>query len=71
MKIERNEDIEKLLSISDVVVYDVILNQCFIALQHIKSILENDALTDFECIEEIVCVFEDVGDGVVNRHDFG
>ena len=44
------------------------------ALGKIKAILENDALTDSECfqqIEEIVCTFEELGSGSCNRHDFG
>lgn len=41
------------------------------ALQKIKTIIENKELSDFECIEEIVCVFEDIGSGAGSRHDFG
>lgn len=43
--------------------------ECYKALQKIKAILE-----DSECfyrIEEIVCVFEDLGSDCGNRHDFG
>lgn len=39
-------------------------------LQKIKAIIENDSLSDFECIEEIVCVFESIGSSGGNRHDF-
>ena len=38
--------------------------ECYKALRKIKAILENDALTDSECfqqIEEIVCTFEELG----------
>ena len=48
--------------------------ECYKALRKIKAILENDALADSECfqqIEEIVCTFEDLGSGGGNRHDFG
>lgn len=48
--------------------------ECYKALQKIKAILEDDSLEDSECfyrIEEIVCVFEDLGSGCGNRHDFG
>ena len=48
--------------------------ECYKALQKIKAILEDDSLEDSECfhrIEEIVCVFEELGSGCGNRHDFG
>lgn len=48
--------------------------ECYQALQKIKDILENDSLKDSECFyrtPEIVCVFEELGSGCGNRHDFG
>lgn len=48
--------------------------ECYKALAKIKAILEDDALADSECfqqIEEIVCAFEDLGAGGGSRHDFG
>ena len=48
--------------------------ESFQALAKIKAILENDSLRDDACfqqIEEIVCVFEALGSGAGNRHDFG
>ena len=48
--------------------------ECYKALRKIKAILENDALADSECfqqIEEIVCTFEALGSGGGSRHDFG
>lgn len=44
--------------------------ESFKALQKIKTIIENDSLSDFECIEKIVCVFEAIGSDGGNRHDF-
>ena len=47
---------------------------CYQALQKIQAILKDDRLDDTECfqkIEEIVCVFEDLGSGCGTRHDFG
>ncbi len=47
--------------------------ECYKALKRIKEILEDDELEDEECfmkIEEIVCVFEDLGMGCGSRHDF-
>ena len=48
--------------------------ECYKALRKIKAILENDALADSECfqqIEEIVCAFEALGSNGGSRHDFG
>lgn len=48
--------------------------ECYKALRKIKAILENDALADSECfqqIEEIVCTFEELGSDGGSRHDFG
>lgn len=48
--------------------------RCYQALQQIQAILKDDRLDDTECfrkIEEIVCVFENLGSGCGTRHDFG
>lgn len=48
--------------------------ECYKALRKIKTILEDDSLEDRECfrqIEEIVCVFENLGSDGGRRHDFG
>ena len=48
--------------------------ECYKALQKIKGIIEDDCLEDEECfkkIEEIVCVFEEMGSSGGGRHDFG
>lgn len=48
--------------------------ECYKALGKIKAILEDDALADSECfqqIEKIVCTFEELGSGGGNQHDFG
>ena len=39
------------------------------ALQRIKTVIEDDSLSDFDCIEKIVCVFEEIGSDGGNRHD--
>ena len=44
---------------------------CYRALQKIKTVIENDSLSDFECIEEIVRILETIGSNGGNRHDFG
>ena len=52
----------------------IVENTCYIALQRIKAILDDDALSDAECfskIEAIVTTFEEIGSNGGNRHDFG
>ena len=39
-------------------------------LVKIKEALEDDTLEDFECIEEIVRIYEKYGNGVSYRHDY-
>lgn len=53
---------------------EIIEMECYLALQKIKAIIEDDDLEDDECfikIEEIVRLFEGLGSGGGNRHDFG
>ena len=40
-------------------------------LQEIQSILVNENLSDFDAIEEIVCIFEKHKIPTGGRHDFG
>ena len=45
-----------------------------VALEKIRAILADDALSDAECfrkIEAIVCVLEELGGDGGGRHDFG
>lgn len=52
----------------------VLLDKCYQALSQIKAVLEDDSLDDRECfmkIEKIVCIYEGLGSGCSNRHDFG
>ena len=59
----RNTDVIKIVEL-----------ECYKALAKIKAIIEDDALADSECfqqIEEIVCAFEALGSGGGSRHDFG
>ena len=47
--------------------------ECYIALSRIKSVLEDNPLTDvycFEKIEEIISVYEEMGVKIYSRHDF-
>lgn len=53
---------------------NIIEGTCYQALKRIKAVLEDDLLDDQECfqkIEEIVCIFEEIGSSGGNRHDFG
>ncbi len=53
---------------------EIVEIQCYRALQKIKTVIQDDSLTDNECfmkIEEIICVFEALGSGGGSRHDFG
>ena len=48
-------------------------SRCYIALQNIKDILDDDKLDDDECfmkIEKIVRLFEEMGSDGGSRHDF-
>lgn len=50
---------------------ELIEMKCYKALQIIKTTIDNDNLDDFECIEEIVNIFEEIGCKSESRHDFG
>jgi len=39
------------------------------ALEEIKAIIQNDSLSDFACIEKIVCVLGTYGSSGGSRHD--
>ena len=48
--------------------------ECYIVLEWIKAILNDETLDDKECfekIEKIVCLIEEIGSGGGTRHDFG
>lgn len=49
---------------------EIIEVQCYQVLQKIKTVIENDSLSDFDCIEEIVCIFEEIGSDGGKRYDF-
>jgi len=49
---------------------ELVQTKCYQALQTIKSIIEDEGLSDFECVEQIVCVFEQLGSSGGSRHDF-
>ena len=49
-------------------------SESYRALQKIKAVLDDDGLDDETCfrkIEEIICIFEELGSDGGSRHDFG
>ena len=52
----------------------IVEGRCYQALQKIKAIIADDSIEDGACfdkIEEIVCVFKEIGSSGGGRHDFG
>ena len=52
---------------------EISYSDCYLYLNEIKKILEDDNLTDEECflkIEKIICLFEKIGAFEGGRHDF-
>ena len=49
---------------------DLLEMRCYQTLDKIKNVLEDESLTDFECVEAIVCLLEDAGSDVGSRHDY-
>ena len=45
--------------------------RAIIMLEKIKAVVGNDALSDFDAMEEIVNIFEEFGVSAGDRHDFG
>ena len=45
-------------------------NMAYKALSRIKTAIGDDGLSDFDCVEQIVCVFEEFGIDSGHRHDF-
>ena len=71
-KIEKDE-INVIILGKNTDIYKLLESTCYKALNDIKTILENDSLSDEECflkIEEIIKVFERLGSNCGNRHDF-
>ena len=60
INIDFSERIEKIVS-----------NICFQTLNNIHDILDDDTLSDFDCIEKIVCALEAIDFNGGCRHDFG
>ncbi len=65
-----NEEIQIVFPNLSVNAKELVELTCFQILSKIKAALENDSLSDYECIEEIICIFEDCGSKVGDRHDY-
>lgn len=53
---------------------EIVETECYKALLKIKTIIEDDSMSDAECfarIEAVVSTFEQLGSNGGNRHDFG
>ena len=73
-RILETEEFEIVLPKWNMKVEEMMEMKCYQALQAIKRILEEDELEDEECfdrIEKIISVFETLGSGIYDRHDFG
>ena len=73
-RILETEEFEIVLPKWNMKVEEMMEMKCYQALQAIKRILEEDELEDEECfdrIEKIISVFEALGSGIYDRHDFG
>ena len=73
-QILESEDFEILLPKWKINAEEMIERRCYQALCEIKDILEDDALEDDDCfqrIEKVITVFERLGSGIKERHDFG
>ncbi len=73
-RILESEEFEILLPKWKMNVEEMIEMKCYQALNEIKKILEDETIDDrdcFESIESIISVFEKLGSGINERHDFG
>ncbi len=64
------EHLENYFSIYNFNIQEIANTRAISALNEIKTILSNDTLSDFDAIEEIICIFEKYGIDTGNRHDF-
>lgn len=74
VKIRENRKIEVAFSNLSINAIEIVELESYKALQKIKEVIQDDSLNDKECfmkIEEIICLFEELGSGGGNRHDFG
>ena len=70
-KVLENDEINIVFPHLTLTAAEAVETECYKALQKIKTVIENDSLSDFECVEEIVRIYESIGSSGGNRHDFG
>ena len=49
---------------------EIVEKASFAALHKIREVLDNDGLQDFECVERIIAILEEIGTDGGSRHDF-
>lgn len=69
----QNSEIKVTFPEIDINSLDIIEMKSYSTLVKIKEIINDDSLDDHGCfmkIEEIICLFEELGSGAGTRHDF-
>ena len=66
----REKEVKIVFDESELDIKTLIENEYLIKLEEIKTVLATERLSDFDCIEEISCIFESMGIDIGNRHDF-
>lgn len=72
-EIMNREDMDIAVTFPHLDVNKLVEDKCYTALKNIKAILEDSTLADAECyrkIEEIICLFEELGCSIEHRHSF-
>ena len=54
----------------DIDVNEIANSTAIKALSEIQNVIQNDKISDFDAIEEIVNIFEKYGISALSRHDF-
>ena len=49
---------------------EIVADVSYQALQKIKAVIEDDSLSEFDCIGQIVSIFEELGTGGGARHNW-
>ena len=63
--------IKRQISMMDIDLGKIAECRAIIMLEKRKAVVGNDALSDFDAMEEIVNIFEEFGVSAGDRHDFG
>ena len=69
-KVIQQEHIEITFPNLQITAAEIVEGKSYQALQKIKAIIEDDSLSDFMCVEEIVCLLKALGSDGGFRHDF-